>query len=48
MELKKVLLWVKVELGVIAMKVYTTDQRSPELEPDNLIKFSIIAMRPLY
>ena len=43
MEPEKVLpLWVRVDLGVMAMKVYSTYLRAPELEPHHQMQFSVI------
>ena len=35
-------LWVRVDLGVMAMKVYSTFRRATGLEPHHLLRFSFI------
>ena len=39
--------WVRVDLGVMTMKGYSTFPRSPELEPHHKMQFSVIPKTPL-
>ena len=39
---------IKVDLGIMAMKGYSTLPRSPELEPHHQMLFSIIPGSPIF
>ena len=41
-------LWIRMDLGVMAMKGYSTLPKLPELKPYHQMQFSVISRTPLF